>query len=408
MRLICILSIIQSSNVLFSTLLSQHDEKRNACTAYFLSIFVDCTLGVLIIYSALRIFSYVLIQRLHLQGYRSGQYYVKPPISTDTESGLLYDASVEEVVSRPHGISSEDEESRKPATASDHQLDASSGIEQPSKPTFQWSWWGKQLLVYLASLVVMKLAILGFFWIPAIFEIGDWLLSWLGEDTKIVFVLMIFPLAMNALQFLLIDTILKSKTPFSDTTSAKAEAQARSSRRGSEDHGHSGEEDEGRPFLLDNTHDDLEAGTSLPAYQSHTSVHSGSSHGSGKSQSQSQSQSQHELRPAASLHSSSSRTNSSAPYGIASASVAVEKVALNAIPLKVVSQQHHPSVLSLRSEKTDNDDNETNGWDWLSEDGNVQTRQSEDGWNLDQQSGQTAWGIDSNTQNPVIKTAKVA
>lgn len=147
----------------------QHTGDRNACTAYFLSILIDCTLGVLVIYSVLRIFSHVLIDKMHLKGCKSGQYYQLQ------KEGDLH----------------ETDDSGQTLGAAPRQL-------QPQG--FQISWWGRQLMVYILTLVVMKLAILGFFWIPVVFEIGDWLLSWMGEDTKIVFVLMIFPLLMNAFQ----------------------------------------------------------------------------------------------------------------------------------------------------------------------------------------------------------------
>lgn len=62
------------------------------------------------------------------------------------------------------------------------------------------TWWLRQLAVYIIVLAIMKSIILAFFWIPLIFDFGDWLLSWMKEDVKIVFVLMIFPLLMNAFQ----------------------------------------------------------------------------------------------------------------------------------------------------------------------------------------------------------------
>lgn len=150
----------------------QHTGNQNACTAYFLSILIDCTLGVLVIYSVLRIFSHILIDKMHLEGFKSGQYY----------------HSVQGVGS---GDIHEDDDSEQTL----------GGVPRPAQPAgFQISWWARQLMIYILTLVVMKLAILGFFWIPVVFQFGDWLLSWMGEDTKIVFVLMIFPLLMNAFQ----------------------------------------------------------------------------------------------------------------------------------------------------------------------------------------------------------------
>lgn len=150
----------------------QHTGSRNACTAYFLSILIDCTLGVLVIYSVLRIFSHILIDKMHLQGFKSGQYY---HLQKEGEEARLDDDSEQTL----------------------------GGALRGHRPEgFQITWWARQLMIYLATLVIMKLAILGFFWIPIVFQFGDWLLSWMGEDTKIVFVLMVFPLLMNAFQVL--------------------------------------------------------------------------------------------------------------------------------------------------------------------------------------------------------------
>ena len=170
-----------------------HHGSKNACTAYFLSILIDCTLGVLIIYAVLRIFSYILIDRLHLPGFKNGQYYEHQKARYPGGDGLEDDMEQEE----QRGALGD--ESGHGHGHGENGQDSSEG-EKASADRFHISWWGRQLLVYLLVLVVMKLAILGLFWIPAIFTVGDWLLSWLGEDTKIVFVLMIFPLAMNAFQ----------------------------------------------------------------------------------------------------------------------------------------------------------------------------------------------------------------
>lgn len=150
----------------------QHTGNQNACTAYFLSILIDCTLGVLVIYSVLRIFSHILIDKWHLEGFKSGQYY---HLSHNVDGTDVH----------------EDDDSEQTL----------GGMQPSGQPRgFQITWWARQLMIYILTLVVMKLAILGFFWIPAVFQAGDWLLSWMGEDTKIVFVLMIFPLLMNAFQ----------------------------------------------------------------------------------------------------------------------------------------------------------------------------------------------------------------
>lgn len=378
------------TNVVFSTLFS-HASKGDACTAYFLSIFVDCTLGVLIIYSTLRIFSYVLVQRLHLKGYRSGQYYEKHgQTSTPYENGA--DGADNDIVFQAGQGNGRDslEDGRKPAqTASD--------LQSISEPHFQFSWWGKQLMVYLASLVVMKLAILGFFWIPAVLAIGDWMLSWLGEDTKIVFVLMIFPLAMNALQFLLIDTILKSKTPFLEESLVGERPGSTHSARNSEDRPYRiRDEEEGRAFLLhDSTHDELDPGardaTPLPSYYEPSS----SLQTAGKLDRQEFSSSGHRSEPQVDTkqewssfdvedddYSTTPRPASQAQVKAVSPAESLGKDAQHgsAIPLRIVPPHRRQPSQSPVSEHGQNDvggGSEANGWDWLSDAGST-SRQNEE------------------------------
>jgi hypothetical protein len=237
---------LHASNVLISTLVSHH-ERRDACTAYFLSILVDCTLGVLVIFATLKVISYLLITRLHLSGFRSGQYYdnVEKPDSSRRHGDLEAEEDEEEVV-----------------------------VQQSQRSShFQFSWWGKQTLIYLASLTTMKLTILGFFWIPQIFTVGDWVLSWMGDNFRVVFVLMIFPLIMNAfqvrrrntvlrdstahfvcpVQFLVIDTILKSPHHKAPASAFADQASKQEDISNSRHRGNDGDDDENQAFLS-NTH----------------------------------------------------------------------------------------------------------------------------------------------------------
>lgn len=60
----------------------------------------------------------------------------------------------------------------------------------------------------------MKLVVLLMFLIlPWISKIGDWALGWTegNEKLQIAFVMMIFPLVMNALQYYIIDSFIKEK-----------------------------------------------------------------------------------------------------------------------------------------------------------------------------------------------------
>ena len=134
---------VHGVNLLISGVVA-HIESGNACVLYFLNILIDTTLGaqplqispfrplanntwiigVGIIYYCLKWATLLLSEKLALEGFRSGEY--------------------------------------------------------GSPPSFVY--WIRQLVVYVACLTVMKLAVVGLFalW-PGILEIGEWLLSWLGN-----------------------------------------------------------------------------------------------------------------------------------------------------------------------------------------------------------------------------------
>ena len=62
----------------------------------------------------------------------------------------------------------------------------------------------------------MKLCVYGLFQIcPWIIKIGDWALRWTegNETVQVFFVMLFFPLIMNALQYYIIDGFIKSKKP---------------------------------------------------------------------------------------------------------------------------------------------------------------------------------------------------
>jgi hypothetical protein len=73
-------------------------------------------------------------------------------------------------------------------------------------------WWLKQSIIYFCGLLGMKLCVLVLFmmlpWLP---HVGDWALGWTegNEKLQIVFVMMLFPLIMNALQYYIIDSYIK-------------------------------------------------------------------------------------------------------------------------------------------------------------------------------------------------------
>lgn len=158
---------IHGLNVLISDF-GSHRFSGNACTYYFLNILVDTTLGVGLIYLVLQATTFLLSKKLHLKGFQSGQYG-NPPSLTH---------------------------------------------------------WIRQAAVYVFSLTTMKLLVVALFAIwPGIFKLGDWLLDWTsvgdGESFQVIFVMGIFPIIMNVLQFWLIDSIVKANTtqPFSHSSS---------------------------------------------------------------------------------------------------------------------------------------------------------------------------------------------
>ncbi|CAJ2502016.1 Uu.00g048690.m01.CDS01 [Anthostomella pinea] len=78
----------------------------------------------------------------------------------------------------------------------------------------KWWWWLKQSVIYFCGLFGMKICVLIIFLIlPWISRVGDWALRWTegNERLQIVFVMMLFPLIMNGLQYYIIDSFIKMK-----------------------------------------------------------------------------------------------------------------------------------------------------------------------------------------------------
>lgn len=69
-------------------------------------------------------------------------------------------------------------------------------------------------MIYFVGLFGMKICVLIIFiMMPWISKVGDWALGWTegNEKLQIAFVMMIFPLIMNALQYYIIDSFIKKK-----------------------------------------------------------------------------------------------------------------------------------------------------------------------------------------------------
>jgi len=78
----------------------------------------------------------------------------------------------------------------------------------------QTAWWLKQCLIYFCGLLGMKLCVFFIFAIcPWLGKVGDWALKWTegNETLQIAFVMLIFPVIMNALQYYIIDSFIKEQ-----------------------------------------------------------------------------------------------------------------------------------------------------------------------------------------------------
>ncbi|KAI9020244.1 vacuolar membrane protein-domain-containing protein, partial [Phycomyces nitens] len=150
--------VIHSLNVVAAYVFGTNPdgEQSNPCVWYFLNILVDTTLGVVILWLILSGFKYIT-SYFGWTGFESG-VYGNPPM------------------------------------------------------TDQLKQWGKQLVLYIVSLVLMKsVVVLLFHLCPWISDFGRWVLQWtLGNyKLQVVFVMLIFPLVMNIMQFWIVDTIVK-------------------------------------------------------------------------------------------------------------------------------------------------------------------------------------------------------
>lgn len=81
------------------------------------------------------------------------------------------------------------------------------------------SWWFKQAMIYFLGLFGMKLCVFFIFQVlPWIGWVGDWALRWTegNEAVQITFVMFIFPVIMNAVQYYIIDTFIKERKSDTD------------------------------------------------------------------------------------------------------------------------------------------------------------------------------------------------
>lgn len=81
------------------------------------------------------------------------------------------------------------------------------------------TWWFKQSIIYFIGLLGMKICV--FFIIqlvPFVVKVGDWALQWTEGNAavQIFFVMLLFPVIMNAIQYYIIDTFIKKPATHDD------------------------------------------------------------------------------------------------------------------------------------------------------------------------------------------------
>ncbi|KAL8692539.1 MAG: hypothetical protein Q9218_002460 [Villophora microphyllina] len=78
------------------------------------------------------------------------------------------------------------------------------------------SWWLKQSFIYFLGLLGMKACVFVIFQLcPWIVRVGDWALKWTegNKTVQIFFVMLFFPVIMNAIQYYIIDGFIKDQNP---------------------------------------------------------------------------------------------------------------------------------------------------------------------------------------------------
>ncbi|KAJ5894466.1 hypothetical protein N7495_006157 [Penicillium taxi] len=132
-------------------------DKPNPCSFYLLNLGIDTTLGIPILIVALRILKYL--------------------------------ASYTPLANPPESIES-------------------GNYGHPPKAL----WWFKQAIIYFLALLIMKACVFILIQLfPFIVNVGDWALKWTEGNTalQIIFVMLLFPVAMNAIQYYIIDIFIK-------------------------------------------------------------------------------------------------------------------------------------------------------------------------------------------------------
>ncbi|KAL8994036.1 MAG: hypothetical protein Q9169_005896 [Polycauliona sp. 2 TL-2023] len=115
------------------------------------------------------------------------------------------------------------------------------------------SWWLKQSFIYFIGLLGMKACVFVIFQLcPWLIRVGDWALKWTEGNAivQVFFVMLFFPVVMNALQYYIIDGFIKNQKPADsevDYNGAGADGHGRTQRSGAQvEDDCSGDDEDGR------------------------------------------------------------------------------------------------------------------------------------------------------------------
>ncbi|WAQ80712.1 hypothetical protein PtA15_1A50 [Puccinia triticina] len=153
-------AFVHMLNIFISDSMASLPSKGNPCALYFMNIFIDTTIGVFVLFLALNTITKLVCKTLR-----------RTPSSLGLSSGTY-----------PH--------------------------------PFLMSW-VKQISIYFLGLVILKLFVIGLFWLggEALVKFGNGVIEGISHDPKIqiLMVVMVGPTILNVLQFLLIDSFIKHK-----------------------------------------------------------------------------------------------------------------------------------------------------------------------------------------------------
>ncbi|KAK8205903.1 FK506-binding protein 2 precursor [Phyllosticta capitalensis] len=160
------------------------------------------------------------------------------------------------------------------------------------------TWWGKQSLIYFLGLFSMKLCVFFIFQVfPWLGWVGDWALRWTegNEAVQIAFVMFIFPVVMNGIQYYIIDSFIKDpasgEARYEAVGAPDEDDERRRLQRDSFDddsdeeayeHGRDSEDQRKRPSRT-STHEVLKEANPLPIPEYHTLPGDGGSSSSPRS-----------------------------------------------------------------------------------------------------------------------------